>query len=176
MHLWDLASGQQLQQLTLTATAYASAAAFSPNGRQAAACGHRGKVRLWDLDSGEEVVRLEGLIRDTFAVAFSPDGGRVIAGGEDNTLAQWDTGTGRMVHHFPQGTAILAAVFSSDGQHILIGGRDRRVRLVDAATGVEVFQSEEHRDQVNGVAISPDGRNALSASHDGTFRFWQLSR
>ena len=40
--------------------------------------------------------------------------------------------------------------------------------------GAELRRFEGHSDKVISVAVLPNGRNALSASHDGTMRLWDL--
>jgi WD40 repeat protein len=48
------------------------------------------------------------------------------------------------------------------------------VRLWDLATGEELARFTQHTDWVYSVAFSPDGRQALSGSRDGTVRLWRL--
>jgi WD40 repeat protein len=45
---------------------------------------------------------------------------------------------------------------------------------VDA--GRELRRCTGHTDWVTGVAFTPDGRQALSGSYDGTTRLWELPR
>ena len=42
------------------------------------------------------------------------------------------------------------------------------------ATGQLVHTFAGHEDAVNAVSVSPDGRHALSGSHDRTLRLWEL--
>jgi len=46
--------------------------------------------------------------------------------------------------------------------------------LWDLASGVEIRTLKGHDGPVLGVAISPDGRTALSGSHDHTLKLWDL--
>jgi WD40 repeat protein len=48
------------------------------------------------------------------------------------------------------------------------------LRVWDPESGQCVRTLKGHRSSVNGVAITPDGRRAVSASQDNTLRVWDL--
>jgi len=47
-------------------------------------------VRLWDLASGEETLRLKGHSRGITSLTFSPDGRRLLASADDQKIKVWD--------------------------------------------------------------------------------------
>ncbi len=49
------------------------------------------------------------------------------------------------------------------------------LKLWDLATGEEVATLTGHSDSVNAVAITPDGKQAVSASGDNTLKLWDLA-
>jgi WD40 repeat protein len=153
--------------------------AFSPDGRQALLANSDGMVRVWDVENGKEVRRLdhgEGLT----SVTCSPKGRyAVTAGGSTRDgkalLRLWDVEQGKEVRRFEGHPGwVYHAVFSPDGRHVLSGSSDRTLRLWDVETGKEVRRFSGHARRVWHVAFSPDGRRALSAAWDGSVRLWDV--
>ena len=64
--------------------------AFSPDGTSIASAGHDLKVRVWDVETGEEVRVISGGHTGTVeCVAFSPDGLSLATGSFDKTVRLW---------------------------------------------------------------------------------------
>jgi dipeptidyl aminopeptidase/acylaminoacyl peptidase len=91
--LWGAALGEQRQQLqVLGFDRYPSRpcqARFSVDGRALAVGGPDRATRLWEVATGQELLRLRGHGRDVHAVAFSPDGRHLATGGEEATVLVW---------------------------------------------------------------------------------------
>jgi WD40 repeat protein len=121
VHLWDLASGQEVKGWD-TRTENGDGIAFSPDGSLLATSGADGAA-VWRSASGELVVRLRGHAGDVPDVAFSPDGTMVATAGEDGTARVWDVSTGRQLHVlFGHREGLTGVSFSPDGTSVATSG------------------------------------------------------
>jgi WD40 repeat protein len=172
---------------------YVVCVALSPDGKRAISAGsHDHTARLWDVESGKEIHRLDHK-EAVWAVAFSPDGKRVLTGcggiqrgaefqpGSDNSMRLWEAGTGKLLGVFEGHRAdVWCVAFSPDGKRALSGSGhwfhdspDKSVRLWDVQSRKELQRFEEHTETIWNVAFLPDGKRAISCG-DKTIRLWGL--
>jgi RNA polymerase sigma factor (sigma-70 family) len=86
--VWDMASRKVLR--SFPGLHGQSKIAFSPDGQWLTAGGYSGDVGLWDVRTGQQVLKLTGHPARVFSVAFSPDGRRLFTGSDDRTVLAWD--------------------------------------------------------------------------------------
>ncbi len=133
-------------------------------------------ARIWDVNSGECRRVLLTPTHDTVEVALSDSGEYAVTGGMSDGVRIWDTGTGRLRHRF-NARWIPGAIFSADGHWLIATGEDgqghsRTAGIYDVDTGECNQTLSGHTKNIWSVAISADGRLALTASHDHTARIW----
>ena len=164
-------------------TNFVNSVAFSPDGRYALSgaggvvggIGDDTTLRLWEVESGEQVRVFTGHTDDVYSVAFSPDGRYALSGSGDRTLRLWEVESGEQVRIFIGHTEDVNSVaFSPDGRYALSGSGDRTLRLWEVESGEQVRIFIGHTEDVNSVAFSPDGHYALSGSYDTTLRLWEV--
>ncbi len=171
VRLWDVRGWKELRRLT-GHTASVQRVTFSPDGRRALSSGHDDWVRLWDVETGEQLRAIEGT---GAAVAFSPDGRFALSGARENTVLLWEVETGKEVRRFRgHEDGVVGIAFSPNGRRALSGSYDKTVRLWDVATGQELHCFRGHQAVVYSVLFTPDGSYAVSSSHDKTVRLWRL--
>jgi hypothetical protein len=189
VRLWDVDSGKELHNLA-GHTAEVFRVAFLPDGRRALSCGRDKTIRLWDLTKGQQLHVFNGHGDSVHDVAVSADGRHAFTvGGLDKTVRQWEVDTGTEVKTFAGAAeATLAVAVSPDGRLVAAtgggvwkdgkwtSGTDHRVRLWEIASGKELSSWEGHKDQVWGLAFSPDGKRLLSSSKDKTIRLWDVAK
>ena len=153
--------------------------AFSADGRRiAASSGFEGiaisyEVRVWDVESRQQLLNLNGHTHTVTGIAFSPDGRRLVSAGIDRRVKVWDLESGREAMNFSIDTSLVFGVtYSRDGERILAAGGDSLVHIWNARTGEPLPPLTGHRNGVRSVAVSPDGRRFATASLDGTAALW----
>ncbi len=173
IRLWDVDSGKEIRRFE-GHKGPISVVTFSPDGRRLMSGGDDHTVRLWDVASGKEIRHFEGHEDLVLCVAISRDGRRGLSGTNNGFLSLWDLESGREIHRLEGHWNIVRSVaFSPDGRRALSGSYGEMI-LWDLETGRELSRYSL-RQTFNGVAITPDGSRAVSATTDGIVRLWSLS-
>lgn len=131
IRLYRLTAAHQLD-LVQTIQAHATRinqVAFSADGRSLVSSGQSGTIRVWDVDTGRQLLRLHGHTQPVESVAFAasldPEGQLLASGGEDETMRLWVlageplAGSLAQVLHVPgpyAGMKITGATGISDAQ------------------------------------------------------------
>ncbi len=183
VRLWDLESGARNKPLLRTFAGHVgadgrpvwvNAVAFHPDGRRVVSGGYDDRVRLWDLESGEQVGELLGHTSDVYHLEVSGDG-RVISTSADSTIRAWNPDTGEqvtgVVGHPPGGIPSVALL--DDGWRVVTGGGDGSVRLWELRTPAPLRQLGEHGRVVLTVAASPDERLVVATGEDRTIGIYR---
>jgi WD40 repeat protein len=135
-------------------------------------------VRLWNLETGQELLRLTGHTERISGVAFL-GGDRAVSAAQDDTIRIWDLRTGRELFRLTGHTgAIHSLAVAPSGRHILTGaGRnDHTIRIWSLDSREELRQYGEHEDAVCGLAVAANGKQFVSVSSDKTLRLWNMPR
>ena len=106
---------------------------FLPDGERLLSTGADRHLRLWDLATGREVRRFDGLRGHAAGVAISPDGCRALSGGlADQNLRLWDVATGRELYHYEVPHVWLTrGAFTRDGRQAIWAAFDGALRVWD---------------------------------------------
>jgi WD40 repeat protein len=141
--------------------------AVSADGRLVADVDTDGEIRCWDAATGTHL-RTISTRAGANHVAVTPDGHYLAASGNEQ-LHWWDFATGQHLATVRSGTVeALAAASTADGP--LVAAQTRNA--VDFwRIGARRPVSYPH---ATSVAVTPDGRYAVTGSRKGTAQWWDL--
>lgn len=175
LHLWDVAGGKELRKLAGHEGPIVSAA-FSPDGeRILTSCKDGGNnggcvMRLWEVSSGREAARFRHnptapvLTPAIVNIAFVPNTPFLLSGNNrDGYASVWDVSTDKPVRRLGPDDLKSVAV-SPDGKFILTGGQYGAIKIWDFGTGKELAKVGQHRNAALCIAVSQDGRRAMSGT------------
>jgi len=166
--LWSEGRPQlALGVLTLLQSAQQRRVVFSRDERFVCTAGDSGTARVYQVDSGEEVLTIPQRVYDA---VFSPDGNHVVTLSAERSVKVWD-----LVHKREdltlRGHLSLAetAAFSPDGRLIATASREGVVKVWSARPGRSLYQVGRYP---WAVACSPDGRWITAAPYYGDLNLW----
>jgi WD40 repeat protein len=151
---------------------------LSPNAQTALTCGADGLAKLWHVKQPiTEIKVYRGHTSHVRRLAMAPDGKHFASCGWDNKTLVWDIQTAKVIATLvgPGHKNVNAAAFSDDNHLVTVGGHDHAVRYWDILKARELWHREDHPDHIDYVAVSRDGKQALTSSKDKTIRTWDLA-
>lgn len=127
---------------------------FIPN-RVAVGC-KNGRVGLWDVQSGVEMVHLDLLACPISGVSMSSCGNFLVAAGKDLKICgvDYDTGTCNFQYHLEQDRAVTSVDLSPDDKFLAVGLADGTLKLYDIKLHMKlVYSAKLHFSPVNIIAF-----------------------
>ncbi len=185
IRLWDVATGDTLRTLTgHTGGVQVLSVSLSPDGNTLASAGsdawggHNstrsdGRIRLWDVRTGDLLRTLTGHTRGVYSVAFGPDGKTLASGGyhHDSAIRLWDVRTGDLLGTLTgHDGEVYSVAFSPDGKTLVSTSWDRTTRLWDVRTGDTIRTLTGYI-----WSVSSDWQTLATGGYDdGITRLWDV--
>lgn len=123
-------------------------------------------IRLWDLNSGEEIARTTGHKTPVNCVAYNLDGSILASGSDDGAIILWDAASGAETRRLEKNLNVIEALaFSKDGRWLASGSKDGRVCIWNVASGECEKEVPQKLVRVWSVTFSP-GDSILAIALD----------
>src|SRR5262249_49752190 len=131
------------------------------------ASGNGNTVRVWDVETGQELLTLKGHTGWVYSVAFSPDGTRIVSGSGEGAVKVWEAHTGQEALSLQRHTSRVTSVgFSPDGRTFASGSDDTTVCLWDTATG-DLIAWRAFQRAIGALWFRPETRQLFIADDGG---------
>jgi len=149
------------------------------------ATGGKGDVRIWETETGKELVRIEVPNITCNAVAFSPDGMSIVTAWNDGKLRAYLPQSGRLIYDVPHAHHLdaTAVVITECNRKIISGGAEGAIRVwnIDLSNlkkpTVRLLETmKEHKCKITAIKLRKNMQQCATASEDGTCIIWDLER
>lgn len=166
------------------------AATFSTDGELLATCDNHYNIRLWQIQTGQQVTLCQGHQNWIRAISFSPQPSEIQGEGyllasacADHTVKLWQVSTGRCLRTLMGHThEVFSVAFNHDGTLLASGSGDGTAKLWQTHSGQCLQTCEGHQGWIRAVAMPPESASAQSppavmvtGSEDQTIKIWDLT-
>lgn len=135
---------------------------ISPDGKWCVSASQDGTLKIWDVETGNEIQTLRGHEGGVNRCAISPDGSYIVSASWDETLKIWDPKTGNEhVSLSGHSGPVTECKISPTGKIIASAGWDNMIILWDPVSGCEIGRLGEQSPQSYSpytFCLSPNGR------------------
>jgi mono/diheme cytochrome c family protein len=169
--------GDAAVEFRLIASIGANATPVKPSRNSAGTAPKRSKA-----DDGKpgEFRRFTEMRWGVKSLAFSPTAGLLAAGKPDQALTLFDIANDARLgglDKLQMLKSVTSCLFTPDGSHLLAGGSTGHIQLYEVSKEgllTESAQFAGHSKEVSCMAVSGDGKLAVSGGKEKTLRFWEV--
>lgn len=153
--------------------------------------GHEdGSLRLWDVETGKEVLKVHDHKKSVNSLQFNADGTMILTASSDGTSKLYDAKTLQLQKTYTSDRPLNSASISPLLPHVIVGGGQDAMNVTTTSSKVGHFEVDfyhtvyaeflgsvkGHFGPVNSVAFSPTGKNFVSGSEDGYIRLHHFDK
>jgi WD40 repeat protein len=178
LRVWDASRGELAWESPPLGSDAIQALAFSPEGERLAFGRTDGTVRVWDLGTAREIVRLEGFPGFELAwpeLLFSPDGEVLLANAKSGLIFWSLDAPGQQQHYggpLPNRRDRLVA-FRPDGHIVLAFRTGETICAVDMMAD-QLLGEFPAQDCQSFLFLAQDGSRVGTVGNDESIRIWSL--
>mmetsp|Transcript_7291 Transcript_7291/g.17778 ORF Transcript_7291/g.17778 Transcript_7291/m.17778 type:complete len:545 (+) Transcript_7291:70-1704(+) len=159
--------------------------AFHPKGEHLVTTSFDHTWRMWDIETGGEILLQDGHSKEVYGVGFHPDGSLCSTTDYGGVVHLWDLRTGKSIHHFlGHAKRVFCSEFSPNGFQLATAGDDGTLKIWDLRKRrqfaslpahsklVTQLRFEQRDARPSGIGDTTGGEYLVSSSFDGTVKVW----
>jgi len=149
--------------------------AFHPQGHHVGTTSFDHTWRLWDIETGSELLLQDGHWKEVFGIGFHMDGSICSTTDYGGVTHLWDLRTGKTLHHFMgHARRVLCAEFSPNGFQLATAGDDGTIKIWDLRKRKQFASIPAHSNLVTQLRFDrhDNGEYLVSSSFDATVKIW----
>ncbi|MFM6218827.1 MAG: WD40 repeat domain-containing protein, partial [Dolichospermum sp.] len=171
IRLWDL-KGNLIEKFKGHEQSVKSVA-FSLDGLSIFSSSDDETVRIWDLQSSF-VREFKEHWPNVRSITFNRDGNLIATASENQAGRVWDLQGNLIVKLEGHQDWVTSIAFSPDSQLLFTSSWDKKIRIWNRQGSlIREFKAYDD-DEINDMALSPDGKYLASGASDGTARLWRV--
>jgi U4/U6 small nuclear ribonucleoprotein PRP4 len=148
-------------------------AAFHPMKKHVATTSFDHTWRLWDIETGQNLLLQDGHWKENYGVGFHPDGSLCATTDFAGIVHVWDLRTGKSIKHFlGHAKRVLNAEFHPNGFELATAGDDGTIKIWDLRRRKMSASLPAHSNLVTQLSFASSGEYLASSSFDGTAKLW----
>lgn len=178
IHLWDTATGEEIQ--SDDGQGAVTAVAIAPDGHTAVTTGKDAILHTWDLAAGKPIRQYRGHGKPVQFVAYSTDGHLLASAAgrsadrRESEVRLWNTSTGEEARRWDGNIQPAGQLrFLPDKRSLAaLDGSEGLMRIWDTTTGAELYRLGDNRATYS--SFSPDG-SLLALWGAQSVRVWDVA-
>ncbi|MCI0378507.1 MAG: hypothetical protein L0215_12935 [Gemmataceae bacterium] len=171
VRFWDWFADAEIMTLKAHQTRI-TGVSIAPDGKRLASTSEFPEMigRVWDIDTGQSVLKIPFEQSDAKAIAFSPDK-KFLATSHGGLVCVWNAETGENVSRIQNEHWIESITFSADGS-LMCGVEIRGVYVWEVPHGKQRFRKKS--ELVRAGSISPTGKHVALATTIEGLQIWSI--
>jgi Tol biopolymer transport system component len=182
VQVWNVLTGNRIL-VTPPLHGIASAATWSPDGKQVAFDGGDNTVQVWNIVTGKRLLTYTGHTGRITALSWSPDSTEIASASDDRTVQVWNAATGHQDWpSFVHTDAVAVVAWSPDDTRCAVATVNGSVEVWDNPSWnkVQIVPADKNWNDLNhplvvSIAWSPDGTRFAFSTVGGQIQVWDAS-
>jgi serine/threonine protein kinase len=152
-----------------------SSIAIASDGQTLATGSFDKTIKLWNLQTGQELQTFRGHSGRILSVAIAPKEPILATGSDDKTIKLWNLKTGKEIRTYSGNLGwVYSLAFSPDGKTLVSGSDNKTIKLWNLGTQKSPRNLLGHSGLIRAFAFSADRQLLVSSSADKTVKIWNL--